>query len=105
MHCIPLFSRIAVVSLLNALNNKILQRCRNGIGECNEYTYTVVMSLLIALNTLCSAIMRSLFSELNKGPSLIVNIYFCMLIAYKRVVGWFAKTSVADNIDMIVFFS
>jgi len=29
--------------------------------------------------------------------------YFCMLIAYKGGGEWFAKTSVADNFDMIVF--
>ena len=41
--------------------------------------------------------------QFSKGPSIIVNISFYMLKAYKRVGGWVAKTSISDNFDMIVF--
>ena len=39
-----------------------------------------------------------------RGSSRIINIFSCMLIAYKRVGGWVAKTPIADNFEKIDFF-
>ena len=33
-----------------------------------------------------------------------LSIFFCILIANRRVGGWFAKTPIADNFEMIDFF-
>ena len=46
--------------------------------------------------------MNLLFLYFLKGPSINVNIF--LVIAYKRLVGS-QKAYVADNFDMIVFFS